>query len=99
MLSLGAAVGHVKRLRRARDLLAVKGYDTSATQLAYYSRAAFDVGLRDAAHADPRMRLSGLDVLYSCDPRSGHGRRLIRRLWLSVGAGGATHCDLHVAEA
>jgi hypothetical protein len=99
VLSLGEAVGHVKRLRRARGLLAVKGYDTSATQLACYSGEAFDVGLRDAAHADPRMRLFGLDVPYSCDPRSGHGRRLIRRLWLSVEVGGATHCDLHVAQA
>jgi hypothetical protein len=26
-------------------------------------RAGFDVGLRDAAHADPRMQLFGLDVL------------------------------------
>jgi len=41
VLSLGEAkwdkimtVGHVERLRRARDLLAVKGYDTSATKLA-----------------------------------------------------------------
>jgi uncharacterized protein len=71
VLSLGEAkwdkimtVGHVERLRRARDLLAVKGYDTSATKLACYSGAGFDVGLRDRARADPRMQLFGLDALY-----------------------------------
>jgi hypothetical protein len=37
VLSLGEAVSHVERLRRARDLLAVKGYDASATKLAGYS--------------------------------------------------------------
>jgi hypothetical protein len=71
VLSLGEAkwdkimtVGHVERLRRARDLLAVKGYDTSTTKLACYSGAGFDVGLRDAARADPRIQLFGLDALY-----------------------------------
>jgi hypothetical protein len=44
--------------------------------LACYSGAGFDVGLRDAARADPRMQLFGLDVLYSCDRRSGHGGAL-----------------------
>ena len=52
-------VGHVERLRRARDLLAVKGYDTSATKLACYSRAGFDVGLRDAARASRGCSCSG----------------------------------------
>ncbi|MGW0807062.1 AAA family ATPase [Nonomuraea sp. NPDC002799] len=33
--------GHVDRLRRARDLLSVKGYDTSGTVLACYSGAGF----------------------------------------------------------
>jgi hypothetical protein len=62
--------------RRVWDPLAVKGYDTSATKLACYSEAGFDVGLHDAAHADSRMQLFGLDVLYSCGRRSGRGRRL-----------------------
>jgi hypothetical protein len=57
VLSLGEAVSHVERLRLARDLLAVKGYDEAAG----YGRAAFDVGVRDAARADPRMRMFGLD--------------------------------------
>lgn len=33
--------GHVDRLRRARDLLSVKGYDTRDTVLACYSGAGF----------------------------------------------------------
>jgi hypothetical protein len=60
VLALGEAVSHIERLRRARDLLAVKGYDASATMRACYSGAGFDVGLRDAARADPRMQLFGL---------------------------------------
>ena len=55
----------LNRSARARDLLAVKRYDTSATKLARYSGAGFDVGVRDAAPADPRVQLFGLDVLYS----------------------------------
>ena len=72
MLSLGEAkwdkvmsVGHLERLRRAADLLSVKGYDTSAVRLACYSGAGFDSRLREAARTDPRVRLMGLDVLYS----------------------------------
>lgn len=71
VLSLGEAkwdkvmsVGHLARLRRARDLLAVKGYDTSATRLACYSGAGFDRGLRETARTDTRVRLVGLDALY-----------------------------------
>jgi hypothetical protein len=56
---------HVERLRRARDLLSVRGYDTTATRLACYSGAGFDVGLRDAARADHNIMLIGLDDLYS----------------------------------
>jgi hypothetical protein len=48
ILSLGEAkwdkvltAAHVNRLRRARDLLSVKGYDTSGTVLACYSGAGF----------------------------------------------------------
>jgi uncharacterized protein len=71
VLSLGEAkwdkamtLGHLERLSRARDLLAVKGYDTSATRLTCYSGAAFDPELRDVAAADPLVQLVGLDALY-----------------------------------
>ena len=50
MLSLGEAkwgdvMGdrHVERLRRARDLLAAKGFDTSDTVIACYGGADFDM--------------------------------------------------------
>jgi hypothetical protein len=50
-------VGHIERLRRARDLLAVKGYDTSARRLACYSGAGFDPDLVNlAANADFRAQ-------------------------------------------
>jgi hypothetical protein len=55
---------HLERLRRARDLLAVKGYDTSATRLTCYSGAGFDPELSDAAAADPVVQLIGLDRIY-----------------------------------
>ena len=49
VISLGEAkwgkvmtLRHVERLRRARALLAVKGYDTNATILTCYSGAGFD---------------------------------------------------------
>jgi hypothetical protein len=71
VLSLGEAkwdkvmnLGHLERLRRARHLLEVKGYDTSATRLACYSGAGFDPDLRDVAAADPLVQLVGLDRLY-----------------------------------
>ncbi len=44
-------LGHVDRLRRARELLSAKGYDTSRTLLACYSGAGFDENLRAAATA------------------------------------------------
>ncbi|MBO0803327.1 MAG: ATP-binding protein [Nocardiopsaceae bacterium] len=55
---------HVRRLRRARDLLAVKGYDTSATMLTCYSGAGFDHDLRDESRRDSQVQLVGLDTLY-----------------------------------
>lgn len=71
ILSLGEAnwdkimnLGHLERLRRARDLLAVKGYDTSTTRLTCYSGADFDPDLREVAAADARVQLIGLDRLY-----------------------------------
>ncbi|RVX44355.1 hypothetical protein EDD27_7085 [Nonomuraea polychroma] len=51
--------GHVDRLRRARDLLSAKGYDTRGTVLACYSGAGFQEDI-------PRdVRLIGLESLYS----------------------------------
>ena len=71
VLSLGEAkwdkvmtLGHLERLRRARDLLAVKGYDTTATRLTCYNAAGFDPELSDAARNDVGVQLIGLDALY-----------------------------------
>jgi hypothetical protein len=57
-------LGHLERLRRARDLLAVKGYDTTATRLTCYSGAGFDPDLGQPAQRDARVQLFGLDELY-----------------------------------
>jgi AAA+ ATPase superfamily predicted ATPase len=72
VLSLGEAKwdktmnpGHLERLRRARDLLAVKGYDTEQTRLTCYSRARFDSELADRAAGDPLIQLVGLEELYA----------------------------------
>ena len=54
---------HVDRLRRARDLLAVKGFDTRDTLLACYSGAGFSQELQAAP--SPDIRLFGLDQLYA----------------------------------
>jgi uncharacterized protein len=54
--------GHLARLRRARDLLAVKGFDTSGTVLACYSGAGFAVDLRGTV--GERIALIGLEQLY-----------------------------------
>jgi hypothetical protein len=56
---------HVERLRRARALLAVKGYDTSATTLACYSGAGFDTALSAAASGNSDVLLIGAGRLYS----------------------------------
>jgi hypothetical protein len=71
VLSLGEAkwdkvmtLGRLERLRRARELLAVKGYDMSATRLAYCIGAGFDHELGDAAKDDRRVQLIGLDTVY-----------------------------------
>lgn len=55
---------HVDRLRRARDLLAVRGYDMTATTLACYSGAGFDADLISAARSRSDIRLIGVDDLY-----------------------------------
>jgi len=54
---------HVERLRRARALLAVKGYDTTTTTLACYSGAGFEPALQEAERTGEVM-LVGLDQLY-----------------------------------
>ncbi|MET7338360.1 ATP-binding protein [Nonomuraea sp. NPDC005650] len=66
ILSLGEAkwdkvltAGHVDRLRRARDLLSVKGYDTRDTVLTCYSGAGFHEDIPEG------VRLVGLKELYS----------------------------------
>ena len=56
-------IRHAERLHRARDLLAVKGFDTSNTVLSCFSGAGFSGDLQ-AAHAD-EVRLIGLDQLYA----------------------------------
>ncbi|MFC0864799.1 ATP-binding protein [Sphaerimonospora cavernae] len=55
---------HLERLRRARDLLSAKGYDTSGTTLACYSGAGFDGDLRAEARKDPAVLLVDLPMLY-----------------------------------
>jgi AAA+ ATPase superfamily predicted ATPase len=70
VLSLGEAkwdrtmdLRHVERLRRGRDLLAVKGFDTRYALISCYSGAGFSDGLRAAQDHD--IRLVGLDQLYA----------------------------------
>jgi uncharacterized protein len=70
VISLGEAkwgkvmtLRHVERLRRARALLAVKGYDTSATTVTCYSGAGFEPALTEAARSG-EVVLIGLDRLY-----------------------------------
>jgi len=71
VISLGEAkwgkvmgVRHLDRLRRARALLGVKGYDTAGTVLACYSGAGFEEALQDAA-SDGDVLLIDLDRLYA----------------------------------
>jgi AAA+ ATPase superfamily predicted ATPase len=54
---------HMERLRRARSLLAAKGYDTDEAVLACYSGAGFDDDLR-AAVSRERLLLIDLAELY-----------------------------------
>jgi len=55
-------IRHVERLRRARDLLAERGYDTRDTTLACYSGAGFEAGLDGSGE---RVKLIGLEDLYT----------------------------------
>jgi uncharacterized protein len=70
ILSLGEAkwdrvmdLRHVERLRRARDLLAVKGFDTRETVLSCYSGTGYSPELQAAQNPD--IRLVGLDQIYA----------------------------------
>ncbi len=54
---------HLGRLRRARDLLAAGGLDTSETVLACYAGAGFDAELRAAA--GPEVLLADLAAIYA----------------------------------
>jgi uncharacterized protein len=72
VLSLGEAkwgkvmtTRHLDRLRRARDLLSVRGYDMGGTKLACYGGAGFDADLRAAAKAQQDVLLIGLAELYA----------------------------------
>jgi hypothetical protein len=74
VLSLGEAkwgevmgLGHLDRLRRARDLLAVGGHRTADTVLACYSGAGFTSDLEAVAAADRRVALIDLARLYRAD--------------------------------
>ncbi|WP_322780527.1 ATP-binding protein [Frankia sp. Cas4] len=73
VLSLGEAkwgevmgVRHVERLRRARELLAGKGFDTRDTVLACYSGAGFDPELRASISSDQVLTI-GLGELYKSE--------------------------------
>jgi uncharacterized protein len=54
---------HAERLRRARDLLAVKGFDTRETVLSCYSGTGYSPELQAAQNPD--IRLVGLDQIYA----------------------------------
>ncbi|MGH3545354.1 MAG: AAA family ATPase [Mycobacteriales bacterium] len=58
---------HIERLRRARDLLAERGYDTRDTTLVGYSAAGFEAGLSEAglSRSGERVKLIGLADLYA----------------------------------
>jgi uncharacterized protein len=92
VLSLGQAkwdrvmdLRHVERLRRARDLLAVKGFDTRDTLLSCYSGAGFHPGLfpprpagrprRRHPPRGPRPALRGLTTAVPCRVRLRLRRR------------------------
>lgn len=55
---------HLQRLARARDLLAVKGYDVRSATLACYSVAGFDDELRSSSGA----MLIGAAEMYQAEP-------------------------------
>jgi len=71
VLSLGEAkwgevmgLGHLDRLRRARDLLSVKGYHAADAVLACYSGTGFSAELSAVAASNPSVMLVDLERLY-----------------------------------
>ncbi|MGH3544546.1 MAG: AAA family ATPase [Mycobacteriales bacterium] len=61
-------IGHINRLRRAREVLAAKGFDTSSTALICYSGAGFSDELRAAAASAPAsIMLIDPHQMYSAD--------------------------------
>jgi len=71
VLSLGEAkwgevmgLGHLDRLRRARDLLSVRGHHAADAILACYSGVGFSAELAEVAEGDPRVLLVDLERLY-----------------------------------
>ncbi|WP_084960531.1 hypothetical protein [Thermoactinospora rubra] len=54
---------HLHRLRRARDLLSARGYDTSQTVVACYGGEGFDPELRQQAGRE-RLAPIGVEELY-----------------------------------
>jgi uncharacterized protein len=71
VLSLGEAkwgevmgLGHLDRLRRARDLLSVKGYHAADAVLACYSGTGFSAELSAVAGSNPGVLLVDLERLY-----------------------------------
>lgn len=60
----------LRRLARARDLLAVKGFDTRGTVLTCYSGVGFEHALREAAKAEP-IQLVDVTRLYESVETSG----------------------------
>ncbi|WP_449061009.1 hypothetical protein [Planomonospora algeriensis] len=71
VLSLGEAkwdkvmgLGHLERLRRARELLIAQGHRAEDAVLACYSGAGFDENLRAEAHRDRQVLLVDLPILY-----------------------------------
>jgi hypothetical protein len=62
---LGDVMGvrHVQRLRRAKDLLGERGYDTSETVLACYSGAGFSREIAEDVDGE-RIALIGPRELY-----------------------------------
>jgi hypothetical protein len=71
VLSLGEAkwgevmgLGHLDRLRRARDLLSAKGNHAADAVLACYSGTGFSAELHAVARSNPRVLLVDLERLY-----------------------------------
>ncbi|GGP87094.1 ATP-binding protein [Streptosporangium pseudovulgare] len=57
-------LGHLERLRRAREVLAAQGHRVEEAKLACYSGAGFDADLTAAARRDDRVLLVDLLTLY-----------------------------------